>query len=124
MMRTAFVQTVSDLFILQREDATSGYPENKGYRFGGRRGRKTSRWTLSPRTLSTPSRPKELSSVILVGHSFGGLAISGVADAMPDRIRHLVCLEGRNRHRPRRHGDGARTTCPHADRRYKLTVTR
>lgn len=39
LMRTAFVETVSDLFIPRREDhATSGYPENKGYRFGGRRG--------------------------------------------------------------------------------------
>src|SRR5260221_1599406 len=36
---------------------------------------------------------EELSSVVLVGHSFGGLAISGVADAMPDRIRHLVYLD-------------------------------
>ena len=36
---------------------------------------------------------EELSSVILVGHSFGGLAISGTADAMPDRIRHLVYLD-------------------------------
>jgi pimeloyl-ACP methyl ester carboxylesterase len=33
---------------------------------------------------------EELSNIILVGHSFGGLAISGVADAMPDKIRHLV----------------------------------
>jgi pimeloyl-ACP methyl ester carboxylesterase len=36
---------------------------------------------------------EELSNVVLVGHSFGGLAISGVADAMPDRIRHLVYLD-------------------------------
>ncbi|HET6838941.1 MAG TPA: alpha/beta fold hydrolase [Bradyrhizobium sp.] len=36
---------------------------------------------------------EELSNVILVGHSFGGLAISGVADAMPDKIRHLVYLD-------------------------------
>ena len=36
---------------------------------------------------------EELSNVILVGHSFGGLAISGTADAMPDRIRHLVYLD-------------------------------
>jgi pimeloyl-ACP methyl ester carboxylesterase len=35
---------------------------------------------------------EELSSVILVGHSFGGLAISGVADAMPDKLRHLDSL--------------------------------
>jgi pimeloyl-ACP methyl ester carboxylesterase len=30
---------------------------------------------------------------VLVGHSFGGLAISGVADVMPERIRHLVYLD-------------------------------
>jgi pimeloyl-ACP methyl ester carboxylesterase len=36
---------------------------------------------------------EELSDIVLVGHSFGGLAISGVADAMPDRIRHLVYLD-------------------------------
>jgi len=36
---------------------------------------------------------EELSNIILVGHSFGGLAISGTADAMPDRIRHLVYLD-------------------------------
>jgi pimeloyl-ACP methyl ester carboxylesterase len=36
---------------------------------------------------------EELSNLILVGHSFGGLAISGVADTMPERIRHLVYLD-------------------------------
>jgi pimeloyl-ACP methyl ester carboxylesterase len=36
---------------------------------------------------------EELDDVILVGHSFGGLAISGVADRMPERIRHLVYLD-------------------------------
>src|SRR5258705_105965 len=36
---------------------------------------------------------EELSNVILVGHSFGGLSISGIADAMPDKIRHLVYLD-------------------------------
>jgi pimeloyl-ACP methyl ester carboxylesterase len=36
---------------------------------------------------------EELSEVVLVGHSFGGLAISGVAEAMPERLRHLVYLD-------------------------------
>jgi pimeloyl-ACP methyl ester carboxylesterase len=31
-----------------------------------------------------------LDDVVLVGHSFGGNAISGVADRMPERIRKLV----------------------------------
>ena len=36
---------------------------------------------------------EELSDIILVGHSFGGNAISGVADTIPGRIRHLVYLD-------------------------------
>ncbi len=36
---------------------------------------------------------EELSDIILVGHSFGGMAITGVADAMPERIRHIVYLD-------------------------------
>jgi pimeloyl-ACP methyl ester carboxylesterase len=36
---------------------------------------------------------EELADVILVGHSFGGLAISGAADRVPERIRHLVYLD-------------------------------
>ncbi|MFE1602061.1 alpha/beta fold hydrolase [Methylobacterium sp. ID0610] len=36
---------------------------------------------------------EELDDIVLVGHSFGGLAVSGVADAMPERIRHLVYLD-------------------------------
>lgn len=38
---------------------------------------------------------EELSDVVLVGHSFGGMAITGAADRMPDRIRHLVYLDSR-----------------------------
>ena len=30
---------------------------------------------------------------MLVGRSFGGLAINGVMDAIPDRVRHLVYLD-------------------------------
>ena len=36
---------------------------------------------------------EELTDIILVGHSFGGLPVSGVADRMPGRIRHLVYLD-------------------------------
>jgi pimeloyl-ACP methyl ester carboxylesterase len=36
---------------------------------------------------------EELSNVILAGHSSAGLPITGVADRMPDRIRHLVYLD-------------------------------
>jgi len=36
---------------------------------------------------------EELSEVILVGHSFGGVTVTGVADRMPERVRHLVYLD-------------------------------
>jgi len=36
---------------------------------------------------------EELNDVILVGHSFGGTVISGAADALMDRVRHLVYLD-------------------------------
>lgn len=36
---------------------------------------------------------EELKDVILVGHSFGGIAISGAADRVPDRIKRLVYLD-------------------------------
>lgn len=38
-------------------------------------------------------RTEELSEVVLVGHSFGGVPISGAADWAPERIRHLVYLD-------------------------------
>ena len=36
---------------------------------------------------------EDLSDVTLVGHSFGGTVISGVADRMPDRLKRLVYLD-------------------------------
>ena len=36
---------------------------------------------------------EELNDVILVGHSFGGISITGAADKIPNRIRHLVYLD-------------------------------
>jgi len=36
---------------------------------------------------------EELTEVVLVGHSFGGVPISGVADRIPDRIARLVYLD-------------------------------
>jgi pimeloyl-ACP methyl ester carboxylesterase len=35
----------------------------------------------------------DLSNVVLVGHSFGGVPITGVADRMPERVKHLVYLD-------------------------------
>jgi pimeloyl-ACP methyl ester carboxylesterase len=36
---------------------------------------------------------EELTGITLVGHSFGGMVISGVADRVPDRIKHIVYLD-------------------------------
>jgi pimeloyl-ACP methyl ester carboxylesterase len=36
---------------------------------------------------------EQLEKVVLVGHSFGGLSISGVADRMPERLSRLVYLD-------------------------------
>jgi pimeloyl-ACP methyl ester carboxylesterase len=36
---------------------------------------------------------EELNDVVLVGHSYGGMVVTGVADRVPDRIRHLVYLD-------------------------------
>ena len=36
---------------------------------------------------------EELTDVMLVGHSFAGVVISGVADRMPGKLRHLVYLD-------------------------------
>ena len=36
---------------------------------------------------------EELHDVILVGHSYGGMVITGVADSLPERIRRLVYLD-------------------------------
>jgi pimeloyl-ACP methyl ester carboxylesterase len=36
---------------------------------------------------------EELQDVILVGHSLGGIAVTGVADRMPDRLRHVLYLD-------------------------------
>ncbi len=36
---------------------------------------------------------EDLSDVILVGHSYGGMVISGVAERVPERLAHLVYLD-------------------------------
>ena len=38
-------------------------------------------------------RWNELSEVILVGHSYGGMIITGVATQIPEQIKHLVYLD-------------------------------
>lgn len=39
---------------------------------------------------------EDLSDVILVGHSYGGMVITGIADRATDRIGHLVYLDAAN----------------------------
>lgn len=36
---------------------------------------------------------ENLHDVILVGHSYGGMVITGVADRVPDRIKHVIYLD-------------------------------
>jgi len=36
---------------------------------------------------------EDLRDIILVGHSYGGMVATGVADRVPDRVRHLVYLD-------------------------------
>lgn len=36
---------------------------------------------------------EELEGIVLVGHSFGGMAISGVADRIPERIRRIIYID-------------------------------
>lgn len=36
---------------------------------------------------------EQLQDVVLVGHSFGGISVTGVADRMPERLRRLVYLD-------------------------------
>lgn len=38
---------------------------------------------------------EELEDAVLVGHSFGGIAITGAADRTPERVRSLIYLDSR-----------------------------
>jgi len=38
-------------------------------------------------------KQEELSEIVLVGHSYGGMVVTGVADALSDKIRSLVYLD-------------------------------
>jgi pimeloyl-ACP methyl ester carboxylesterase len=36
---------------------------------------------------------EELKDFVLVGHSYGGMVVTGVADRVPERVKHLVYLD-------------------------------
>ena len=36
---------------------------------------------------------EELDDIVLVGHSYGGMVVTGVMDRMPERIRHVIFLD-------------------------------
>jgi pimeloyl-ACP methyl ester carboxylesterase len=36
---------------------------------------------------------EELSDIVLVGHSYGGMVITGVANLIPEKIKHLIYLD-------------------------------
>lgn len=36
---------------------------------------------------------EELNGIVLVGHSYGGMVVTGVADRIPERISHLIYLD-------------------------------
>jgi pimeloyl-ACP methyl ester carboxylesterase len=38
-------------------------------------------------------RFENLTNVILLGHSYGGMVVTGVADRVPERIKHLIYLD-------------------------------
>lgn len=53
----------------------------------------TSTLTYHIRQICSLISDNDLQDIILVGHSYGGLVITGVADRMPERIRSLVYLD-------------------------------
>jgi pimeloyl-ACP methyl ester carboxylesterase len=50
-------------------------------------------WTPISRISSACCKEKDLHGAILVGHSYGGMIITGVVDQVPERIARLVYLD-------------------------------
>jgi len=60
---------------------------------------------------------ENLHEVVLVGHSYGGMVITGVADRIPDRIKQIVYLDALLPE----NGESVRTAIPDRGARQKVT---
>lgn len=49
--------------------------------------------TTHVRDVSNAIWYEDLTDIVLVGHSYGGMVVTGVAEALPERIKHLVYLD-------------------------------
>ena len=47
----------------------------------------------APRAKARAIEAEELTDVVLCGHSYGGMVITGVADRLPGRVKALVYLD-------------------------------
>ena len=59
---------------------------------------------------------EDLHDVVLVGHSYGGMVITGVADRIPDRIRHVFYLDALLPE----NGESEETSRPHRTNQMKM----
>ncbi len=87
--------------VLEESDPTSRKSQSQGVHTDPDRFRRRSHLLIEDIDLSThilditqEFEYEDLDNVILVGHSYGGMVISGVAERIPDRIKRLVYLDG------------------------------
>ncbi|ACZ89922.1 alpha/beta hydrolase [Streptosporangium roseum] len=62
---------------------------------------------------------EEIEEAVLVGHSYGGMVITGVADRVPERVGSLVYLDAV----VPRHGDSCWTLVSDQERKWYMDVT-
>ncbi|WP_433241987.1 alpha/beta fold hydrolase [Streptosporangium sp. CA-135522] len=62
---------------------------------------------------------EEIEDAVLVGHSYGGMVITGAADRVPDRVDSLVYLDAV----VPQHGDSCWTLVSDQERRWYMDVT-
>lgn len=76
-------------------DGTKAYLESHGHRVFAPTLQDEHTHTLTDHIDSVCSllRANDLQTVILIGHSYGGMVITGVAARMPERIRQLVYID-------------------------------